>query len=212
MGFRSVLSSAQHWVSERLQPGDIAIDATVGNGVDTLFLCLAVGPTGSVYGFDIQQRALEIAEQRIAGYSAGNNRAASCKLYLRSHSEMLDALPADVIGRVGAVMFNLGYLPGGTAVDGGGPEQPPIITQPETTIPALEAALSVLTTGGVITIVLYSGHEGGSLEADAVRAWAEQLPQEQYQAVHYRFINVRAEAPYLIAILKKKPSAKSSFI
>ncbi|MDF2668975.1 MAG: SAM-dependent methyltransferase [Paenibacillus sp.] len=209
MGFRSVLSSAQHWISERLNHGDIVIDATVGNGVDTLFLCQAVGPSGHVYGFDIQQRALEQAKRRIDAYRAGGGTAAACELFLRSHSELIDALPADVVGQVSAVMFNLGYLPGGPSAEAEA-DHHSVITRPGTTIPALQAAARVLRIGGVITIVLYSGHEGGSMEAEAVQAWSEQLPQEQYQAVQYRFINARAEAPYLIAILKKPPAKKSN--
>lgn len=181
------------------------VDATVGNGVDTLFLCQAVGPTGAVFGFDIQERALTQARNRINAH--GGDRSAQPELFLRSHSDMLATLPSASIGLVSAVMFNLGYLPGAASDSSGesGSAAPPVITRPETTLPALDAALRLLKIGGIVTIVLYSGHDGGGTEAEVVRSWAELLPQEQYQVVCYRFINVKAETPYLIAVLKKPP-------
>lgn len=50
------------------------------------------------------------------------------------------------------VAFNLGYLPGGDKT---------IITKPETTLPALEAAKGILMPGGLISLVVYVGHPGG---------------------------------------------------
>lgn len=205
MGFRSVLSMAQQWAAERIQPGDSAIDATIGNGVDTLMLCRAVGPTGTVHGFDVQPRALAETQARIEAQCTA--RIARPVLHLRSHAEMLEALPPDSRGRVSAVMFNLGYLPGGSedAEEGAGP----IITRPDTTLPALDAALTLLKPDGVLTIVLYSGHTGGEEEAEAVRSWAQRLPQLSYQVLMYQFLNAKAEAPYLIGVLKKKPPAQA---
>jgi predicted methyltransferase len=202
VGFRSVLSCAQQWAAERIKPGDIAIDATVGNGVDTLFLCQTTGPAGTVYGFDVQEQAIEQANKRIR--AQGGDRAAQPELFLRSHSDMLEALPSTIIGRVSAIMFNLGYLPGASSETVSSAPASLVITRPETTLPALEAALQLLKPDGIVTIVLYSGHEGGSLEAETVQSWAQKLPQEQYQVICYRFLNARAEAPYVIAVLKKK--------
>ena len=42
-----------------VQPGDTVVDATLGNGHDTLMLCELVGETGRVIGFDIQPDAVE---------------------------------------------------------------------------------------------------------------------------------------------------------
>ncbi|WP_127586445.1 class I SAM-dependent methyltransferase [Paenibacillus koleovorans] len=209
MGFKSVLSIAQQWVAERLSAGDTAVDATAGGGVDTLFLCRTVGSAGKVYAFDVQERALEQVRRRLEAQGSDGRHAAP-SLLLRSHDELLEALPAGDIGRVGAVMFNLGYLPGAeTAPEQQSAAMPLVITRPETTLPALEAALQALKPGGIATVVLYSGHEGGGTEAEAVQAWAEALPQERYQTVCYRFINAKAEAPYLIAVLKK-PQTQST--
>ena len=48
---------ARDVLSRAIQPGDRVIDATMGNGHDTLYLCEAVGPEGHVYAFDVQPQA-----------------------------------------------------------------------------------------------------------------------------------------------------------
>lgn len=191
MGFLSVLSFAHKLVQERVRSGDAVVDATVGTGVDTLFLAQAAGETGTVYGFDIQPRALALAEERLR--KAGSR--ANVRLLLRSHAELAAALPAPLHGRIAAVMFNLGYLPADGADTG-------VITLAETTLPALEGALAVLKPGGIATIVLYPGHEGGGAEADAVERWCAALPGTTAQAVIYRMLQ-KSDAPYMIALEKK---------
>lgn len=98
------------------------------------------------------------------------------------------------MGKVGAVTFNLGYLPG-SASD--------LTTTPDTTIRALNAAVRLLRPGGVVTIVVYTGHEGGTEEAEAVRTWATNLPQEQFHALSYRFVNQQNDPPRLVAVEKR---------
>ncbi len=44
-------------LTAHMKPGDRAVDATVGNGWDTLKLCELVGEKGKVYGFDIGQKS-----------------------------------------------------------------------------------------------------------------------------------------------------------
>jgi hypothetical protein len=192
MGFLSILSFAHQLVRDRLRPGDIAIDATMGNGHDTLFLAGLVGVTGRVYAFDVQQAALASTRARLAAAGALDAR---CSLLLRDHAEMAEALPSDARGSVGAVMFNLGYLPGG---DHG------VITEAGSTLRALEAGLSLLRGGGVLTAVIYPGHEGGDAEAAAVDAWVMTLSQERYPALSYRFLNQRNAPPYVVAVEKRK--------
>lgn len=194
MGFLSVLSCAQQWISARLQPGDLAIDATVGTGADTLFLAQRVGPCGQVIGFDIQNEALALAQARIRKQEDAA-KLGSISLLQLGHERMTEAVPEDWHGTVGAVMFNLGYLPSEGADSS-------IITQTDSTIAALEAALQLLRPRGIITTVLYPGHDGGAQEADAVLQWASALPVEQAQAVVYRQLQ-RETSPFLIGIEKK---------
>lgn len=160
----SLVQQAHQLLIDVLQPSDIAIDATVGNGHDTLFLAQQVGEQGKVYGFDIQQRALDSAWQRLeqAGVSA------QVSLYHAGHETMGFMVPESAQGRVKVVMFNLGYLPGG---DKGR------TTAASTTLAALQAALMMLAPGGVISLLAYTGHPGGREEAELLKAWATSLPQ-----------------------------------
>lgn len=190
MGFVSILGFAHRLIAERVQSGETAIDATAGNGVDTLFLARTVGAAGEVHAFDIQPQALE----RTAARLAKEQPDAKVRLHLRSHAEMASAIPNEQHNRIAAVMFNLGYLPG---------EDHALVTRPNTTVLALDAACSLLRAGGIVTIVLYTGHPGGQEEADAVERWAEALPQREYQVLLYRFVNQRNHPPYLIAVEKR---------
>lgn len=192
MGFLSILSFAHGLVRERVRPGDVVVDATMGNGHDTLFLAGLVGAGGRVYAFDVQEAALANTRERLA--SAGIP-AERCELLLRDHAELADALPSDALGRVAAVLFNLGYLPGG---DRG------VVTTPASTVRALDAGLAALRAGGVLCAVVYPGHAGGAEEAAAVEAWAAELEQARFQAMTYRFLNQRSAPPYVVAVEKRQ--------
>jgi predicted methyltransferase len=181
------LQFAQFLIGRVVQTGDVVIDATVGNGHDTLFLSNQVGANGLVYGFDIQQEALAEARRRLEAAHVET----PVQFYRVGHEKMAGAIPLDRVGHVRAVMFNLGYLPGGNRS---------IITRPITTIAALQAAISLLAPGGLITVVLYTGHDGGAEEADAVLAWARHLDQERFQVLSYQFVNQRNQPPMLVAI------------
>ena len=107
---RFILKNARHlaarYMEEILRPGDIAVDATMGNGKDTQFLCELVGETGHVYAFDVQEEALERTAARLE--AAGLRARAT--LILAGHETMRENVPVSPR----AVMFNLGWLPGGT--------------------------------------------------------------------------------------------------
>jgi endonuclease IV len=77
-----------------------------------------------------------------------------------------------------------------------------LITQTTTTLAALNIALQLLRSGGILTIVVYPGHDGGQEEAEAVQAWATDIPSTLAQTVIYRFPQKEA-APYLIALHKR---------
>lgn len=200
MGFPSVLSFSHKLITDRLQPGDYAIDATAGTGADTLFLARICGRRGHVYAFDIQQEALELTRARldkelVQAKVQRTSPLATVTLIKESHSHMVETLPEELQGKVGAIMFNLGYLPSQGADHS-------LITETSTTLDALEASISMLRPRGIITTVLYPGHPGGDSEAVAVEQWASSLPSTVGQVIIYRQIQ-KTEAPYLIAIEKK---------
>lgn len=191
MAFESILNYAQQFISKSVEKDDIVMDATVGNGNDTLLLRELVGTRGKVYGFDIQQKALTKASERIIEQFGD---ASNVIFFQQTHADMLELIPQTDHGSLSAVMFNLGYLPGSNHS---------LITRPESTLPALEASLRLLRKTGVMTIIIYPGHPGGQEEADQVCAWANQLPQNSFQVLQYQFLNQRNDPPYLIAVHKR---------
>jgi predicted methyltransferase len=188
MRFRPILEQAHDWVRHALQSGDLAIDATVGNGQDTVFLAECVRPSGHVVGFDIQPAALHDTSSRLR-----SRGLADCVVLLhRGHEAMTDELEKlRMPTRPKVVMFNLGYRPGGDRA---------VITRPETTIAALNQALDLVLPGGLITVVAYPGHAGGQVEADALLAWASKVPVRRAEIVCYHLLNQKTPAPFLVAV------------
>jgi 16S rRNA C1402 N4-methylase RsmH len=178
---------AQSHVKRTLQLGEIAIDATAGNGHDTQFLAACVGERGRVYAFDIQPEALAETATRTAN-------ATQVVLLLRDHAEMLEAIPVAEHGRVGAAMFNLGYRPGGDKA---------ITTQARSTLTAMQSALEILRPDGVMTVVAYPGHNAGSEEFAVVEAFFRGLPAEF--ALH-EMRNENSAAPQLFVVHKPQQS------
>lgn len=191
MGFLFVLSQAHKWVAERVRKGDIVIDATAGNGSDTLFLSRTAGPGGAVYAFDIQSEALEQTRKRLESEARPESHAPVILVHA-SHEELMNRIALEEHGKIAAIMFNLGFLPGSSQT---------VITLPSTTLAALDIALSLLRGGGILTVVVYPGHEGGKTEAESVEAWASEIEPSLAQTVIYRFPQ-KTTAPYLIALIK----------
>lgn len=150
---------AHREIAAVLKAGDIAVDATAGNGHDTLFLAKSVGPSGRVHAYDIQQAAIDSSRSRVE--SAGWDNVS---FHLASHAVMERHLAP---GSAAAVVFNLGYLPGGDHE---------LITAEAETLSALEAALRVLRPGGLLSVICYPGHPGGDTESAAVVRWTAGLP------------------------------------
>jgi hypothetical protein len=158
---KRITQIAHEELSRVVQLGDRVVDATVGNGHDTQFLAELVGPQGRVAGFDIQPEALHATGLRLED--------AGCRgpvdLFELGHEQMAKVLK-EWRGTVRAVVFNLGYLPGGDHS---------VITKTETTLIALDAALELLSDTGVLSVMLYHGHPGGAEEMEHVLSWAKGL-------------------------------------
>jgi predicted methyltransferase len=179
-----VVSFAQHMIKFATRPGDVVVDATVGNGGDTIFLAGLVGGEGRVFGFDAQAGAIISTTGRLreAGLES------RVVLFHSGHEEMARRVPREWHGHVAAVMFNLGYLPRGAKE---------VVTRPETTIAALEASLTLLRAGGILSIAVYTGHPGGEEEGAEVESWLRSLPGDLFGASVYRSANARSNAPWV---------------
>ena len=185
----SLVNTAHDLIRDILRPGDIAIDATVGNGHDTVFLAEQVGPSGHVYGFDIQQAAIDSTLDKFRQAHLSD----SLTLIHASHAEMTDKIPADLHGNISAIMFNLGYLPGGDKS---------VITLTDSTLTALTVASRILAVNGIITLLAYPGHPGGDLETDRVKNWCEQLDTQQFEVSTIYSSEHKDTAPRLFVIRK----------
>jgi len=186
-----VTDLAREFLRPIINRGDRVVDATAGTGQDTLFLCQCVGETGQVFAFDIQMAAL----QQTRDILKKNGCDDQVTLIHQSHELMVTTLKAAAVGEqtVKAIMFNLGYLPSGDQT---------ITTQVESTLAALQGALSLLVSGGRMTLCLYPGHPEGMLESQAVIRWCETL-EAPFAAHHFHTLN-RESPPTLIIIQRTR--------
>lgn len=180
---------AQTLVREVVKPGDSVIDATAGNGHDTCFLAEAVGKNGRVVAFDVQNDALQRTSARLddVGYQ-------NVTLHQRSHAEIKDAVPEFLHGCVAAVMFNLGYLPGGDHE---------VTTSTESSLTAITVALRLVRSGGIVTVLAYPGHAGGDDEAGSVRYLLEELHPDEFETSIRRSATTSETAPLLFVIVRR---------
>jgi len=176
---------AHQWVRRVVKPGDTTIDATAGNGHDSVFLARLVGSGGRLLAFDVQTAAVEATRAALREWGLDDGRA---ELFHESHGELACRAGNDPVA---AVMFNLGYLPGGDHR---------LITRPESTLAALEMALGVLRPGGILTVVAYPGHPGGDAEATAVIDWTRRLDPARWPTGIVRVHNTARPAPVLVAV------------
>ena len=173
---------------EVLQLGDIAIDATAGNGHDTLFLAQQVGTTGKVYSFDIQTSAIIATTKRVEHFKLDN-----VVLINKDHAHLQEIIPKEHHGTVAVVMFNLGYLPGGDKS---------LITQSTSTLSAMNQSLNRLRTGGLLTIIAYTGHAGGEEETNAVSDLLSGLDDKAFTVTQITAQQKSISPPQLFVVKK----------
>ncbi|MFC0187801.1 class I SAM-dependent methyltransferase [Fictibacillus aquaticus] len=190
MKLSGVLPFARELLAKAAGDGDAVVDATCGNGHDTLFLSRLVGSSGHVFAFDIQQDAIENAKKRLNEQSAASN----VTFFHCSHSELQSVLPSSVFGKLTGAVFNLGYLPGGDKQ---------ITTTGNSTIDAVKQLLSWMKPGGIIVLVIYHGHEQGKTEKDKVMSFVSEIDQNAAHVLKYQFINQKNSPPFIIAIEKR---------
>lgn len=181
-----ILPFAKSLITSHIQADSTVIDATCGNGHDTLFLAEAV-PDGHVYACDIQQAAIEATHQKTQNFQ-------HVTLVQTGHENIVNHISSEHLTRLDAAIFNLGYLPKGDKH---------IVTQPETTISAIETIFKQLRPEGIIVLVVYPGHPEGQIESQHVYRYLQAFDQQQAHILQYGFINQQNHPPYVIAIEKR---------
>lgn len=190
MKLERILPYARSLMEKAVKNGDAAVDATLGNGHDTVFLANLVGETGRVYGFDIQEEAVAASKERIYSHDFSNR----VSLFHQGHEKLIECIPEEEYGKITGAIFNLGYLPGSDKA---------VITKPHTTISAIEQLLKIMAPEGIIVIVIYHGHPGGDIERDRLLQYCEQLDQNAAHVLQYQFINQQNNPPFILAIEKR---------
>lgn len=184
----SAMKYGHQLLKETIRPGETVIDATVGKGKDTVFLATLVGSSGSVIGFDIQKEAIDSTRDKLLLTGLHTQTT----LHHMGHEQVGTVLSEKE--KIGAALFNLGYLPTGDKT---------ITTTCDTTLVSIQALLPHLRKGGIIVLVVYPGHPEGKREAQALLEWIPTLSQADFDVLHYSFLNQKNAPPFLLAIEKK---------
>ncbi|MDQ2085777.1 class I SAM-dependent methyltransferase [Herbivorax sp. ANBcel31] len=182
---KNSLGQSHQYIKTFVKEGDTVVDATCGNGNDTIFLAQLVGKAGKVFAFDIQDRALTKTNKKLHDLKIENR----VSLIKDGHENM----DFHVDKNIKAVMFNLGYLPGGNHN---------ISTKADTTICALKKAMDLLVTGGIITLVIYYGKDSGFDEKEKILTFLECINQKKFIVMKTDFINQSNCPPILVCIEK----------
>lgn len=193
MRLPSAVAVAHHLIGQALPKARIVVDATTGNGKDTLFLAEKSPENAIIYAFDIQRQALESTEELLSRHGLNHK----VKYILDSHANLREHItqPIDI------VMFNLGYLPGGNHS---------ITTQAESTILALKQCAELMSVGGLMTVTAYPGHSEGFRENSFVEEFIGSLQQPNYAAACWKMINQKNQPP-LVYVVEKRREIHESF-
>ena len=182
-----VVSLIDIFVSKYIAKGDIVVDGTMGNGIDTLSLAKHVGQNGKVYSFDIQEEAIENTR---ALFNNENQNTDNIKFILDTH-ENLDSYIKEEIK---VAVFNLGFLPRSTSK---------ITTEHKSSLVAINKALDKLVKNGLVAITLYQGHEEGKIEKEYIYNEIVKLDYKKYHVVEMNMMNQIKEPPSIVLITKK---------
>jgi len=171
----------------RLFQANCIVDATAGNGRDTLFLSQHSRDDARIWAFDIQEQAINNTKQLLLA----NRCLTKVKCILDSHCN----IGQYVTEKVDIVTFNLGYLPGADRT---------VTTRGQTTIEAINKSIQLLNKNGIITIVAYPGHAPGKEENDQIFKYVSSLPQSDFHIGCWQMLNQVNEPPVLYVVEKKE--------
>ena len=180
-----LLTLHKQFLAPHIKPGGAVADFTMGNGHDTLWLCRAVGATGHVWAFDVQEQALASTSELLGRELDFVNYT----LVLDSHANAARYIDRPICAGV----FNLGYLPGGDKS---------VTTLRTSTLPAVRAAIDMLAPDGVVLVAVYPGHEEGRLEGEELTSMLSGYSRFDYCVSCFRLVN-SPTSPFFFLIESK---------
>ena len=179
----SILNKARSLMEGNLKENDLVIDATVGNGKDSLYL-LEIIKKGYLFGFDIQEEAINNTNNLL------KDKYKNYRLFKLGHENM-DMVLEDYQGKISLIIFNLGFLPKGNK---------DITTKSSTTIRAIENSIKLLNKKGHIVITIYKGHKEGLKESIKIKEYLDNNKNYVYEEYHNTDNKL---APYVIDIKQR---------
>ncbi len=168
------LNVAKLMWSKVLKVGDTAIDATCGNGHDSLNIAkLCLSPhSGVLHCIDIQSVAVENTKRKLST-ELPSDLEQRVHYHICSHEDFPSSILRD---SVSLICYNLGYLPG---------KKYGIISQTKSTVASLNVATTLIKPLGLLCVTAYPGHQGGAEENQAVSKFLSNLdPQIWRVNVH----------------------------
>lgn len=181
---------AHDYLSRQLRPGDRALDATAGNGHDSLYMAKRVGPKGHLIAIDIQPAAIRTTRRRLQVEDCCDQT----ELLVADHSQALPSLYLQYPQAFRAIIFNLGYLPG---------SDKRIQTQVHSTIGALNAATGLLIPDGLLLVTAYRGHIGGQAEARCIADWMQNLHAQAWSVKRHEPVSIGTQIPPVLWVARK---------
>jgi len=190
--FQSHIDLAHTYWKKILRPYDHAIDATCGNGKDTLVLAnllISNSQESILIGIDIQSEAITRTRTLLASHLSEKQRD-RVFLFHQSHTQF-PALAYNVPIRL--IVYNFGYLPGGDKS---------VTTLSKTSIQSFQAALPLIMPGGAISATCYPGHNEGGNEQNALLSFVQALDPSQWCVTWHTWPN-RMLSPTLLFLQKR---------
>ena len=179
----SILNRARSLMKENLKQNDLVVDATLGQGKDSLFL-LEIIEKGHLFGFDIQKEAIKKSKELLKEYK-------NYTLFNTGHENMFKNLK-EYENKISLIVFNLGYLPKGNKE---------ITTKKETTIKAIKQGIKLLNKKGHIVITIYPGHKEGLKEQKEIIKFLKNDKNLKYEEYYN---TEKKESPFVINIKRNQ--------
>ncbi len=183
----NALGFSHQFIAAHVCEGDLVIDATAGRGRDTVFLASLVGKSGRVLAFDIQEEAIRSTEALVRAHGYSDR----VRLIRGDHAELASHVGP---GTVKAIMFNLGWLPGGDHS---------VFSRAESSVPAIKAGLEALVPGGVMSVCVYCGRECGYDEKEKLLGFFRTVDSSRFTVCVTDFVNRSGDFPIPVFIMKQ---------
>lgn len=179
---KSILNKVKLEIDKQIKPNDIVIDATCGNGLDTLYIAKILNK-GKIIGIDIQNDAIKKTEQLLV-----KNNIKNYELYNINHKDIYKKLK-NYENKISLIVLNLGYLPNGDKN---------ITTTWESTKEAIDESMKLLNDKGIILLTVYPGHKEGKIESDNLKSYLKKYKIKTF----HNDCEKNETSPYLILINK----------